>query len=196
MAPSGLIIEQKYVYHESKVISRTLLGKNRKISIKKPLLDRINLRAQNGGIVPNLVHSFDGSNVAKLMEILNSKYKIEIFTIHDCFATTANYIELLKFQVKSTFLSMYSKNNFIDSYYDYIIKIIELNQFLIVKDKDSNEKYILLTTNIKDNLDINDLNLINSKILNKNLIKMVPKLNINKDNTGLKDVLNSEYFLH
>lgn len=73
-------------------------------------------------------------NVATLIESLNSNYKIELFTIHDCFATNANYIELLKFQVKNTFLSLYSKNILIDSYYDYIRKIIELNQFQIVKE--------------------------------------------------------------
>lgn len=194
MAPLGLTIEQKYVFHESKIISRTLLGKNRTISIKKPIINKINLRAKNAGIVPNLVHSFDASNVALLIESLNSKYNIELFTIHDCFATNANYIELLKFQVKNTFLCLYSNNNFIDTYYNYIRKIIELNQFQIIIDNDTKEEFILLTTN--DNIDIfnsnniNNINTINGNILRKNLVKMVPKLDINKDIAGLKDVLN------
>lgn len=118
------------------------------------------------------------------MESLISKYKIELFTIRDCFATSANYIEFIKFLVKKTFLSLYSKNIlffilcfffiFIYNYYDQIRKFIELNRFKFVIETDTKEVFILLTTTKDkiDNINYNNLNIIYGKILRNILVKM------------------------
>ena len=42
----------------------SILGKKKYITIRKPIKDKINLRKQNEGIVPNITHSFDASNIS------------------------------------------------------------------------------------------------------------------------------------
>jgi DNA-directed RNA polymerase len=63
-----------------------VLGKNKSISINKKT-DQINIRKQNLGIMPNIVHSMDANNICLLIKNINHLNKIDIFTIHDCFAS-------------------------------------------------------------------------------------------------------------
>lgn len=54
------------------------------------------IRKQNNAIVPNVVHSFDASNIALLVENISSNFsdnKMNLLTIHDCFATNANDVD-------------------------------------------------------------------------------------------------------
>src|SRR5258705_13294199 len=100
-----MIITQKYVKTETKELVTSMLSKRNSISIKTPIQNKINLRKQNAGIVSNIVHSLDATNIALLVNnLINNYLELEVITIHDCFATHANNVEILKYQVKLAFL--------------------------------------------------------------------------------------------
>ena len=60
--------------------------------------------------MPNFIHSLDASNVHLLLENLSINYNIPIYTVHDCFASTPNNIELLELIVKEAFIEIYFKD--------------------------------------------------------------------------------------
>jgi hypothetical protein len=133
LTPGGLIIEQKYVFTEEKVLSSSMLGKRKTISKRVPIKDMINLKKQNEGIVPNLVHSFDASNISLLIkELLKNKHNINILTIHDCFATNANNVELMTLHVKVAFSMLYSNKSFVNDYHNFIIEYIIKSGFSVI----------------------------------------------------------------
>jgi DNA-directed RNA polymerase len=88
-----------------KTISSSLQGRRKSISIRKFVEDKIDLRKQNEAIVPNLVHSFDASNISLLIKGLDDvQNNINMLTIHDCFATDANNVDLMVLHVKMAFM--------------------------------------------------------------------------------------------
>jgi DNA-directed RNA polymerase len=70
----------------------------------------------------------DASNIVLLINSIKSlefNNNIPILTIHDCFSTNANYIELLNYHVKLAFLSIYKNKNFIENYHKNIINYLK-----------------------------------------------------------------------
>jgi DNA-directed RNA polymerase len=108
-----------------------------------------NFRKQNQAIVPNIVHSFDASNIALLVKALTSKYnkkEINLLTIHDCFATNANNVDILFLNVKLAFISLYSNKPFIENYHNFILEFIKKTGFDIVqKPKSKAEPEIIIS---------------------------------------------------
>ena len=69
--------------------------------------------------MPNLVHSLDASNIHLMVESLN---KQPIYTIHDCFATTANNMEEIERLVKEAFIEIYfSDVNYLEKMHKNIL---------------------------------------------------------------------------
>ena len=105
---------------ETKVIESTVLGHRRSISIKKPNKDLLNISKQNLAIVPNIIHTLDAANVTLVIKdykkLVESQYKMskevnlnfDLVTIHDCFGSHANNINVIKEQVKLAFIKLYS----------------------------------------------------------------------------------------
>jgi len=59
--------------------------------------------------MPNFIHSLDASNVHLLLNNI-SNYKLPIYTIHDCFASTPNTMFKLEKLVKNAFIEIYFKD--------------------------------------------------------------------------------------
>jgi DNA-directed RNA polymerase len=92
-------------------------------------------RKQVGGIIPNIIHSFDASH---LIEIINSfcshllfrmkskrvrfaKKKMYILPIHDCYGTHPNDMDLLIGEVRREFIKIYSEGNFLEDIRNKVI---------------------------------------------------------------------------
>jgi hypothetical protein len=133
--PAGLILEQRYVEPEDLVIRTTILGKRKSITLHTYKKDgSIILSKQNKGIIPNIIHSLDAANISILVnKILDDGIKINILTIHDAFATNANYIDELTYRIKLGFLVLYADKDFILKFHDNIIENLITQGFLINK---------------------------------------------------------------
>lgn len=149
LSPGGLIIEQKYSHTIKRELITSIVGERHSITIKELNKDIIDLRKQNDAIVPNVVHSFDASNIALLIKNLSSNFtdnKMNLLTIHDCFATNANDVDIMVLNVKLAFIALYSNKSFIDDYHNFILDYIKKSGYCIIekyyKSKDITTFYI------------------------------------------------------
>jgi DNA-directed RNA polymerase len=139
------------------------------------------IRKQNNSIVPNVVHSFDASNIALLIENISSNFsvnKFNLLTIHDCFATNANDVDEMILKVKLAFIALYSERSFIDNYHNFILEFICKTGFIIKENSTSKDEIISYVTT--DNANIQ--------------IPKVPTFSINKN--LIFDILGSQYFIN
>jgi DNA-directed RNA polymerase len=139
------------VFTEEKHLTSSILGKRKTITRRVPIKDKISLRKQNEGIVPNVVHSFDASNISLLIkELLKNKHNINILTIHDCFACSGNDVELMVFNVKLAFSILYSNKCFVNDYHNFIVDYIIKSGYTVVNNvvylKSKKNTYITYST--------------------------------------------------
>jgi DNA-directed RNA polymerase len=160
------------MYQQKKVpLVTSILGRRSQTTIRKPIKDQINLKKQNEGIVANVTHSFDASNISLLIKsLLETQNNINILTIHDCFATNANNVDIMAFHVKQAFVFLYLNRNFINSYHSFILQYLEKLGYIII-----DNSYIC----------------INKK---KTYIPEVPEFKY--DDSIKENVLGSQYFIN
>jgi DNA-directed RNA polymerase len=156
---------------DTKEIKYSVLGKRKSITLNTQN-NKVDLRKQNLGVIPNIVHSMDAANISLLIQsILDINSNMPIITIHDCFGSTANNVQLLSHHVKYAFLSIYSDKNFVEKYHSFIINY--LKNLGVDFNEDSTAVYL-------DNLTLN-----------------IPQHPIFDKNVDLKsNILLSKYFLH
>lgn len=130
--PSGLEICQFYYVSKIEKVKLTYFGKTRTSVIRewKGIVDK---NKQNQSIVPNIIHSLDASH---LINVINSGYSknIEpIISIHDCFGTHPNKMDNLAKLVRTEFILLYTKHNFLLKYNERVINSIKDNNYEIVE---------------------------------------------------------------
>ena len=107
--PSGAIISQSYL--DSKMLKIRPFGFiNTKYTFKTIIKDKFDVRKQSNALMPNLIHSLDASSIALLYKELSENNSYDLYTIHDCFAVTADKVELLINLLKAVYLKIYSEN--------------------------------------------------------------------------------------
>ena len=77
----------------------------------------LNTQKIQRSFMPNLIHSLDAANIHLLFKNikLDNKPINSIYTIHDCFATTANDMFYLETLIKRSFIKIYfSDGNYIE----------------------------------------------------------------------------------
>lgn len=119
--PTGLKITQKYVVFD--IIKSKGVWQIRDIALKVPT-SKIDRRRQREALMPNIIHSFDASNVVKTVDILQ-KDNIEIFTIHDCFASHAANIHKVQLAVKMGFIKLYVNRDVLAKFHEGCLTNIE-----------------------------------------------------------------------
>lgn len=64
----------------------------------------------------------DAANISLLVNyLIKDNKELNLVTIHDCFATDANHIDLIKFQVKTAFLRLYQNPEFINDFHALLL---------------------------------------------------------------------------
>jgi len=173
--PSGIVIEQRYVETKNVELVTNILGRRRSISINKPLKDKPSLRRQNQSIIPNIIHSLDATHVTKIvLNFLNKYDTFNLLTIHDCFATNANFIDELNYFIRVSFLKLYTDKEFIVDYHNSILNHLKSIGFTV--DEDNNIIFWHHNNKIK-----------------KMKLPILPKLDDYRLDEGL---LNSVYMVH
>lgn len=74
--------------------------------------------------MPNL-HYLDATSIALLHMNLSKENITNLYTIHDCFATTADNVKILIDMLKGVYISIYSQDGYIASMVKHIKQTIE-----------------------------------------------------------------------
>ena len=174
---------------KSKQIKTNLIKKAKPISILVPT-EQIDYRSIKIGFMPNFIHSLDASNIhllVKNMYQLNLD-NINLYTIHDCFASDYKNIAIIEILVKHSFIQLYFKKNYLKNIHNSFLLQIN-NNFEIFEDFEKKEHFILVDK------------VVGKSRYKKNEVEKLylPKLpdynwNINKNEIN-KQLLFSSYFI-
>lgn len=171
LTPTGAIITQDY---KKSIATKLRLNMDKQIKVKvlKIKSKDTDYLKQKGGIIPNVIHSLDSSHIINLICDLPLEFESPIVTVHDCFGTHPNFIEILDFRLKEEFISLYINKKFINLFQKRIIQHIKDNNYDVFKEK--NNYYVILP--------------------NKEKLK-IPKPPI-KNNLDLKSIMKSKYMFN
>jgi DNA-directed RNA polymerase len=89
---------------------------------------KLNRSKQIRSLMPNLIHSMDASSLALLSSLFfdsDSNFN-NFYSIHDCFAVTANNVSKLIGFIKLVYINIYSDNQYIKKFDQGIIDNIKL----------------------------------------------------------------------
>jgi DNA-directed RNA polymerase len=184
-------------------IKTKLLKSSKPITILLPTenLDYISIKT---GLMPNFIHSLDASNIHLLIKqiILLNLNNMNLYTIHDCFATDYKNMAILEILIKKSFTDIYFNEDYLKLIHNSFINQISSITTIFEektkdkdKDKDSFSKFILI-----DSTTIKNKNLIKNKIYEDKFIKLylpyLPdyKWSLNKDIIR-KEIMFNQYFI-
>ena len=126
--PSGAIISESYL--KSKELKIRPFGfVNGTYTFRVPVDSNspqlYDLVKQRNSTMPNLIHSLDATSIALIYEQLKAFDIHKIYTIHDCFVTTANNVDKLVGFVKGAYTSMYSDTAYLENFDKHVKSCIE-----------------------------------------------------------------------
>lgn len=101
-----------------------------KLNVKVTLRDQYDRNKQVRALMPNLIHSLDGSSLSLLYEqFINSFYNepSQFYSVHDCFGTTCDKVSLLKTILASVYADLYSSDPYLYKFDKSILDSIEAN---------------------------------------------------------------------
>jgi len=153
--PTGLNVNQYYV-DKTAIKLKPFSYSKKTFNINVMNFNKINKIKQTRALMPNLIHSLDAASLTLLCDSFFKDLSLNnqnIFTVHDCFAVTANNVEVLYEYLKGVYISLYSNSDYLKSFDAGIISNIKLvygkEAFddetreinVIVKDKNIKLKY-------------------------------------------------------
>lgn len=118
----------------SKVVKSSLLKKHKPISVSLPT-DQYDYSSIERGLMANIIHSLDSSNIHLLVEkwIAIQEY-YNLYTIHDCFASTSGEMEKMEKCVREVFALMYFKEEYLIKFHENILSQIRDDTNIYIKD--------------------------------------------------------------
>ena len=191
--PSGMTVSMSNRVMKSKQIKTSLIKKSKPISILLPT-EQIDYKNIKTGLMPNFIHSLDASNIHILIKNINylNLKNINLYTIHDCFASDYKNIAIIELLVKHSFIELYFKMNYLikihDSFLDQIKNVIQIFEEKVkIGDKEIIEYYILIPNKNK---------MTNKREYEKIKLPTLPNYNweINKEIIQQELLMNS-YFI-
>ena len=178
-------------------VNTKLFKSSKPISILLPT-DDLDYASIKTGLMPNFIHSLDASNIHILIKqiLLLNLIKLNLYTIHDCFATDYKNMAFLEILIKKSFTDLYFNQKYLikinNSFRDQIKSITSVFE---EKLDNINYEFILVDPNL-----IKDKNFIKKFLNSDKLIKVyLPKLpeykwEVNKDIIK-KGILFNQYFI-
>nr|AYE93220.1 RNA polymerase [Termitomyces sp.]AYE93272.1 RNA polymerase [Termitomyces sp.] len=134
--PVGMHIEIRYKEFKTKK-GKNLYDRKKRNSVSLPIPGKINHKANKLSFLPNLIHSMDSSNIQLLVRnltIINKDNNINLFTIHDCFATTPNTMKILNLEVRRAFSMMYFDEIYLKKWHSEFLREISKYEHIYKED--------------------------------------------------------------
>lgn len=144
--PTGTIISS--YYQQSKELRiKSLNVLSSKINLTG-YLNKLGARKQAVAVMPNLIHSLDASSISLLWSIINDSLKekagsFSLYTVHDCFAVTADKVEMLIQSLITVYIKIYHEEEYLRKFDSHIKKTL-IDYDLAYYDKD---KQIIIINN-------------------------------------------------
>ena len=191
--PSNMQVSANIMNMTQRKIRSKLIKGSKPITILIPTTD-LNYSRIKTGLMPNFIHSLDASNIhllIKLILLLNIN-NINLYTIHDCFATDYKNMAILEILIKKCFSDLYFNNNYLNIIHNSFIN--QINSITSVFE-DTEGSFILVDPKL-----IKNKKLIKNSIFEDNLVKIyLPKLpeykwSVNK-NIIRKEIMFNQYFI-
>lgn len=100
-----------------KRVKTSILKNSRPITIRIPT-DKYAYKSIKRGFIANFIHSLDAANIHYLIKIIleTPEYKhqnLKLYTIHDCFASVNDQMDLIESLVRKAFASLYFEQNYL-----------------------------------------------------------------------------------
>jgi DNA-directed RNA polymerase len=140
--------------------------------------------------MPNLIHSLDGTTIALLVNFLKNLGISNLYTIHDCFASTANNISIINEYVRESFCQTYADVSFLFNLHIFFMEYILGNYKIYCKDT---SEFITDAKNIKRNEALS----FNYEVYFENKTIIIPKLPETGDFKNIRiNIKNATYLLN
>jgi DNA-directed RNA polymerase len=132
-----MTVKMKYINFESKSI-KSLWSKKKIGSVSLPIVNKMNSMSNKIAFMPNFIHSMDSTNIQMLVKFyldLEDHNKVNLFTVHDCFATSPDKMNKLNKDIRNCFVMIYFEKDYIKSLHqNFIIEIYKnVKRFYIKK---------------------------------------------------------------
>ncbi|UYZ01847.1 DNA-directed RNA polymerase (plasmid) [Peribacillus frigoritolerans] len=101
----------------AKRIKTPILKNSKPITVRIPT-DKYSYEKIKRGFIANFIHSLDAANIHYLVKIILSSpehknKKISLYTIHDCFASVNDQMDIVEQLVRKAFANLYFENNYL-----------------------------------------------------------------------------------
>lgn len=89
-----------------------------KLNFKKSHKTKYDHVKQSRALMPNLIHSLDATSMSMLYHIFSRKYNNnpQFFSVHDCFGTTTDKVDILKTILASVYTDLYSSDHYLNKF--------------------------------------------------------------------------------
>jgi DNA-directed RNA polymerase len=128
-----------------------------KLNLKVTIRDKDDNKKQIRALMPNLIHSLDGTSLNLLYELFIKTFKTssetQFFSVHDCFGTTCDKAFTLKVLLASVYTDIYSNDPYLYKFDNYVLDHIENN----IKDVLDRKNRTVILPNSKTKYVIHDL---------------------------------------
>jgi DNA-directed RNA polymerase len=151
VTPSGMKINTTNIKFKAVKTKSSILKNSNPITISIPTDHSDKVKTLNG-VTPNLIHSLDSSNIHLLIQkILNNKKqssdnpntRMNLYTIHDCFASTVDTMGEIERLVRESFADIYfGDKNYINTMHNNFINQIKSFTEILIDEK--NREYIII----------------------------------------------------
>ena len=108
--PSGFIVVQKLMKHETQTIRLQLLGRC-ELEIAKDT-DEVSISRHKAATAPNLIHSLDAS----LLHLSVARFDAPIALIHDSVLCRATDMSMLSSIVRETYMDLFAKHDYLNTF--------------------------------------------------------------------------------
>ena len=117
ITPAGMKIWGSSLVTKSARVKTSFLRNSKPVTIRIPT-ENYDYKDINRSLMANLIHSLDAANIHYLIKIITSdpelsKNHINLYTIHDCFASVNDQMDLVETSVRKAFSSLYFEKDYL-----------------------------------------------------------------------------------
>lgn len=102
---------------KAKRVKTSILKQSKPVTVRMPT-DEYAYSSIKRSFMANFIHSLDAANIHYLIKIIISTpeykdQKINLYTIHDCFASVNDQMDIIEYLVRKAFSNLYFEENYL-----------------------------------------------------------------------------------